>query len=130
MFFFSFFTSETMLTYAKLVAELQQTVNKMLFESYGTMDYFESHIDSSTYILRTLKCSRPDLHNNISLGSDVHTDKGFITTRHQINRVNALKIQARNGEWIDVNFLPSSFLVQAGDSYQVIIFLFFFFNST
>ncbi|XP_027108897.1 deoxypodophyllotoxin synthase-like [Coffea arabica] len=108
---------ESMLTYAKSVAEVEQTVDRVVFASYGTMDHLESHIESSTYILRPLKYTPPEMHNNVDVGADVHTDKGFITVLHQ-NQVNALKVQARNGEWIDVDFSPASFLVLAGDAYQ------------
>ncbi|KAL3516904.1 hypothetical protein ACH5RR_023806 [Cinchona calisaya] len=108
---------ETVLTYAKLVAKVEQMVDNMVFESYGTMKYLESHIESTTYVLRPLKYSPPEMHNSIDIGADVHTDKSFITILHQ-NQVNALKVELRNGEWIDVDFSPTSFLVIAGDAYQ------------
>ncbi|KAL3537045.1 hypothetical protein ACH5RR_000411 [Cinchona calisaya] len=55
------------------------------------------------------------MHNNNEVGANVHTDKGFITILHQ-TQVNALEVEARNGEWID--FSPAPLLVLAGDAYQ------------
>ncbi|KAK4411221.1 putative 2-oxoglutarate-dependent dioxygenase AOP1 [Sesamum angolense] len=114
---------ESISCYVKLVAELEQKVDKMVLESYGAEKHYESHVGSTTYLLRTLKYSTPDSNNNSSnnnIGANIHTDKNFLTIIHQ-NQVNGLEIQPRNGEWFAVDFPPapgSFFVVMAGDSYQ------------
>ncbi|TKY53411.1 2-oxoglutarate-dependent dioxygenase AOP1.2 [Spatholobus suberectus] len=51
-----------------------------------------------------------------STGFVSHTDKSFTTILHQ-NHVNALMVETRNGNWIDVDFCsPTSFVVMAGDA--------------
>ncbi|XP_051123008.1 probable 2-oxoglutarate-dependent dioxygenase AOP1 isoform X2 [Andrographis paniculata] len=111
--------SESILCYAKLVSELEQTVDKMVFTSYGAQRHYQSHISSTTYLLRTIKYSPPDSDNGNSnnVGTNVHTDKGFLAILHQ-NQVNGLEIQLRNGEWLSVDVPPASFVVMAGDAYQ------------
>ncbi|KAL2491253.1 2-oxoglutarate (2OG) and Fe(II)-dependent oxygenase superfamily protein [Abeliophyllum distichum] len=108
---------ETIISYARVVSELEQMVDKMVFESYGTQKHYESHVESTTYLLRPIKYSAPD--NNISnnIGTNIHTDKGFLAILHQ-NGVNGLEVQLRNGEWISVDVPPSSFVVMSGDAYQ------------
>ncbi|KAL0397715.1 UNVERIFIED_CONTAM: putative 2-oxoglutarate-dependent dioxygenase AOP1 [Sesamum calycinum] len=119
---------ESISCYVKLVAELEQKVDKMVLESYGAAKHYESHVGSTTYLLRTLKYSAPDSNNNSSsnnIGANIHTDKNFLTIIHQ-NQVNGLEIQPRNGEWFAVEFPPapgSFFVVMAGDSYQVLYYL-------
>lgn len=114
--------SESILCYARLVSELEQLVDKMVFESYEAEKHYESHVESTTYLLRTIKYSVPDINkesNNV--GTNVHTDKSFLSILHQ-NQVNGLQIQLRNGEWFAVDVPPGSFVVMAGDAYQVLAF--------
>ncbi|KAI3444758.1 hypothetical protein Pfo_001423 [Paulownia fortunei] len=110
---------ESILSYAKLVSEMEQKVDRMVFESYGAQKHYESHVGSTTYLLRTIKYSAPDTNNNESnnVGTNVHTDKSFLSILHQ-NQVNGLQIQLRNGEWFAVDVPPGSFVVMAGDAYQ------------
>ncbi|KAL0429091.1 UNVERIFIED_CONTAM: putative 2-oxoglutarate-dependent dioxygenase AOP1 [Sesamum radiatum] len=114
---------ENISRYVKVVSELEQKVDKMVFESYGSEKHYESHVGSTTYLLRTLKYYAPDSKNssnNNNIGANIHTDKNFLTIIHQ-NQVNGLEIQARNGEWFAVELPPgpgSFFVVMAGDSYQ------------
>lgn len=114
--------SESIECYARLVSGLEQLVDKMVFESYGTEKHYESHIDSTTYLLRTIKYSVPDINKeNYNMGTNVHTDKSFLSILHQ-NQVNGLEIELRNGEWFPVDVPPESFIIMAGDAYQVLAF--------
>nr|XP_016507298.1 PREDICTED: 2-oxoglutarate-dependent dioxygenase AOP2-like isoform X2 [Nicotiana tabacum] len=48
--------SETVTSYVKVAAELEQLVDKMVFESYGVAErHYESHIAATTYLLRPTK---------------------------------------------------------------------------
>ncbi|EEF44711.1 probable 2-oxoglutarate-dependent dioxygenase AOP1 [Ricinus communis] len=104
---------DTVHSYAKMVTELQQLLVKMLFESYGIEKHSESHIKSTTYLLRLLKYRRSQAETN--LGFKGHTDKSFLSILHQ-NHVKGLEIRMKDGNW--VSYEPSShtsFVVVAGD---------------
>ncbi|CAK9146215.1 unnamed protein product [Ilex paraguariensis] len=105
---------ENMLKYGKKVAEQEQLVSKMVVESYGLERYYNSHLHSMTYFLRTIKYREPEI-DETNAGTDIHTEKSLITILHQ-NQVHGLQIQARNGNWIDVDFTLESFVIIAGDA--------------
>ncbi|XP_057808394.1 deoxypodophyllotoxin synthase-like [Salvia miltiorrhiza] len=110
---------ENILCYARLVSEMEQLVDRMVFQSYGAEKHYDSHVGSTTYLLRIIKYSVPDLNAGSSnnMGTNSHTDKSFSSILHQ-NEVNGLEIQLRNGEWLDVDVPPGSFIVMAGDAYE------------
>ncbi|XP_024980025.1 probable 2-oxoglutarate-dependent dioxygenase AOP1 [Cynara cardunculus var. scolymus] len=106
---------ETSMLFSRAVAKLDHMVIRMLFESYGMEKKdSDSHIDSTTYLLRYLKYRAPEM-NETTMAFPSHTDKSFLTILHQ-NQVSGLEIRARNEEWISVEFPPSSFVVMAGDA--------------
>ncbi|XP_030968259.1 probable 2-oxoglutarate-dependent dioxygenase AOP1 [Quercus lobata] len=101
--------------YAKLAAELDQMVARMIHESFGVEKYYESYKESITYLLRVLKNRAPE-ENEPALGFVAHTDKSFTTVLHQ-NQINGLEVETKDGEWITVEYSsPSSFVVMAGDA--------------
>ncbi|KAK2984902.1 hypothetical protein RJ640_008667 [Escallonia rubra] len=106
--------SESSVSFSKTVAELDQMVIRMLFESYGVQKYSDSHTDATTYLLRFLKYRAPEV-NETTMAFPSHTDKSFLTILYQ-NQVSGLEIRTRDGEWIAVDFPPSSFVVMAGDA--------------
>lgn len=109
--------SETLLSYTKIAAELEQMVAKMVLESYGVEKYYESYLKSASYLSRVMKYREPKM-NETNMGFVSHTDKSFLTILHQ-NQVNGLEIKAKDGEWFTVEFVPSSFVVMAGDAAMV-----------
>jgi len=106
---------ESAYSFAKVAAELDEMVTRMIFESYGVEKYYDSYVGSITYLLRLLKNKSPqaDEHN---LGFVAHTDKSFTTILYQNNQIHALEVESRNHEWFRVEFPPSSFVVMAGDA--------------
>ncbi|KAI3681387.1 hypothetical protein L6452_36181 [Arctium lappa] len=102
--------------YAKLVSEIEETVRKMVFESYGVKKYHESYNESVTYLLRVMKYRPPNM-NETKMGSVSHTDKTFISILSQ-NQVKGLEVKTKDNNWIPVNYPPSSFLVMAGDAFK------------
>ena len=94
-------------------------MKRMVFASYGVEKYYDSHLESTTYLLRLTKYRVPQT-NESGVGCPAHTDKSFITILHQ-NDVNGLEIETMERDWI--GFEPSSpsssFLVMAGDSFLV-----------
>ncbi|KAJ9557994.1 hypothetical protein OSB04_012608 [Centaurea solstitialis] len=102
--------------YAKLVSEIEETVRKMVFESYGVNKYHESYNESVTYLLRVMKYRPPNM-NETKMGSISHTDKTFISILTQ-NQVKGLEVKTKDNKWIPVNYPPCSFLVMAGDAFK------------
>ncbi|KAL2326023.1 hypothetical protein Fmac_025081 [Flemingia macrophylla] len=101
--------------YAKLAEELDRMVARMIFESYGVLEHYDTYTGSTIYLLRLLEHKAPE-QVEPQLGFVAHTDKSFTTILHQ-NHVNALMVETKNGDWIDVDFSsPTSFVVMAGDA--------------
>ncbi|CAK9324613.1 unnamed protein product [Citrullus colocynthis] len=104
---------------------MEQLIKRMVFESYGVGKYYDSHIASTTYLLRTMKYRIPQMGED-NIGAEAHTDKSFFTILHQNgvngleikpNGVNGLEIKPKNGDhWLRLQFSPNSFLVMAGDA--------------
>lgn len=104
-------------SYAMVAEEVDQMVTRMIHESYGVEKYYDSHVGSTTYLLRVLK-NRVPHENEPNLAFVTHTDKSFTTILHQ-NQVDGLEVETKDGNWISVNFSPSSFVVMAGDALMV-----------
>ncbi|XP_030526400.1 2-oxoglutarate-dependent dioxygenase AOP2-like [Rhodamnia argentea] len=102
-------------SYAKLVAELDRIITRMIFESYNSEKYYDPYIGSTKYLLRLLK-NRAPLENERNLGFIPHTDKSFTTILHQDGEVNGLEVETKDGEWITVELSPSKFVFMAGDA--------------
>lgn len=110
--------SETVYLYSKVMKQLHEKVVRMIFDNYGVDKYYESNKEATTYLLRFLKYRAPQ-ENESNKGLLPHTDKSFLTILHQ-NHVNGLEVKAKNGEWISLDFAPSStFVVMAGEAIMV-----------
>lgn len=105
---------------------MDEMVTKMVFENYGVERLYESHMASTTYLLRCFYYREPQL-DETDMGLHPHTDKTFISILHQ-DEINGLQIKSKEGQWIDVEPSPSSFLVMAGDAFMVGWSLSSFFN--
>ncbi|CAN8293243.1 unnamed protein product [Cochlearia groenlandica] len=102
--------------YAKMQAELEQLVIRMLFESYNIDNkHVEKHIRGSRYLLRLLKYRRlPNGEPNRKFVS--HTDKSFISILHQ-NHINGLVLKSEKYDvWYPFIPSPTRFAVIAGDA--------------
>ncbi|KAF3610795.1 hypothetical protein DY000_02045431 [Brassica cretica] len=106
---------ETVNAYAKMQAELEQLVIRMLFESYNLERYTEKHIRGSRYLLRLLKYRRlPNGEPNRKFIS--HTDKSFISILHQ-NHITGLMLKSEKEDvWYPFTPSPTKFAVMAGDA--------------
>ncbi|KAG8494703.1 hypothetical protein CXB51_012259 [Gossypium anomalum] len=103
-------------SYAKMVSQLDRMVKKMVFESYGVEKYYESHIDSTSYLLRLIKYRVPHEGETIDNCGFPHTDKSFLTILHD-NQVAGLQTKTKDGNWICVQPSGSMFIVMAGDAF-------------
>ncbi|KAK2978843.1 hypothetical protein RJ640_030654 [Escallonia rubra] len=110
--------SETIYSYSKQIAELDQMVTRMVFDNFGVEKYHKSHVEASTYILRVIKYRDPQ-SSETNIGCGAHADMSFTTILHQ-NQVSGLQIKTKDGEWIDVApSTDSSFIVMAGYPFTV-----------
>ncbi|XP_020223316.2 2-oxoglutarate-dependent dioxygenase AOP3 [Cajanus cajan] len=107
---------ESVNEYAKLLKELDQTVKKMVFDSYD-LDKLkcESFLESTNYAFRSYKYKIPEMDES-NVGVNSHTDSTFITILHQ--RVDGLEVKLKDGEWFGVDASPL-FCVMAGDAFMV-----------
>lgn len=108
--------SESVNEYAKILQELDQTVKKMVFESYGVDKVkCESFLESTNYAFRSYKYKIPGKDES-NIGVNTHTDSTFITILHQ--QVDGLEIKLKDGKWFEVDASPL-FCVIAGDAFIV-----------
>ncbi|XVF24887.1 hypothetical protein REPUB_Repub13aG0166200 [Reevesia pubescens] len=106
---------ESVHSYAKLVSQLDRMVKYMVFESYEVGKYYDSHIDSTSYLLRLIKYRLPKEGETDNCGFP-HTDKSFLTILHD-NQVAGLETKTKDGRWIGVEPSGSMFIVMAGDAF-------------
>lgn len=103
------------------MAELDQMVTRMVFDIYGVERLYDSHMASTTYLLRCFKY-REQKENETNVGLRPHKDKTFTSILHQ-SQVHGLQVRSKDGQWIEAEPSPSSFLVMAGDAFMVGHFL-------
>ncbi|XP_038693089.1 probable 2-oxoglutarate-dependent dioxygenase AOP1 [Tripterygium wilfordii] len=101
-------------SFAKLVVELDQQVMRMILESYGIEKYYDSHLESSEYLLRFFKYRIPEM-NETDVGIPAHTDKNMVSIIHQ-NHVGGLQVKNKDGKWVDLELSPSSFVFMAAEA--------------
>lgn len=108
--------SETVLSFAKIVAELDQMVMRMVSERYGIEKHYEKLQGSMSYLLKLIKYRSADRESNeTNMGIIPHTDKSFMSILHQ-HQVEGLEMKTKDGQWILIDPSPSSFIVMAGDA--------------
>ncbi|XP_058740060.1 probable 2-oxoglutarate-dependent dioxygenase AOP1 [Vicia villosa] len=109
--------SKTINSFSVKLAELDETIRKMVLESLGVEKYIEEHMKSTDYLLRVMKYKSPQT-NDKKLGLVPHTDQTLVTILYQ-NQVGGLEVMTKDEKWI--SFKPSSphsFLVLVGDSFK------------
>ncbi|XP_030525661.1 2-oxoglutarate-dependent dioxygenase AOP3-like [Rhodamnia argentea] len=106
---------EVAYSYSMKVAELDHMVVRMIFENYGVEKHYDSHVASTSYLLRFLKYRAPETSDQGDNAIPRHTDKTFLSILHQ-NRINGLEIKTKEGEWIGFDLPPNAFVVMAGDA--------------
>ncbi|XVE68737.1 hypothetical protein DITRI_Ditri09bG0093400 [Diplodiscus trichospermus] len=108
---------ESAQSFSELVADIDRTVMSMVFESYGVGNYYDYYVKVSNHLLRYFKYRTPET-NESNTGLDPHTDKSFLTIIHQGN-ASGLQVKLKDGQWIDVQPSPTSFVVLAGEALMV-----------
>ncbi|XP_030525663.1 2-oxoglutarate-dependent dioxygenase AOP3-like [Rhodamnia argentea] len=105
---------EVAFSYSMKVAELDHMVVRMIFQNYGLEKCYDSHVASTSYLLRFIKYRAPETSDQGDNAIPSHSDKTFLSILHQ-NRINGLEIKTKEGEWIKFDLPPNAFVVMAGD---------------
>ncbi|EEF46334.1 probable 2-oxoglutarate-dependent dioxygenase AOP1 [Ricinus communis] len=106
--------STTVHSFSKTLTELDQMIRKMIVESFGMEKYLDEHMNSAYNIFRVTKYAAPETTDK-KTGLRAHTDKNTTSILYQ-NQIDGLEIQTKDGEWINVEFSPYSFIVIIGES--------------
>ncbi|XP_008794218.1 probable 2-oxoglutarate-dependent dioxygenase AOP1 [Phoenix dactylifera] len=107
---------DTLCSFAKKLVELDRLVQKMILESLGADKYFDSHIDTTKYLLRLAEYRAPQTSETIVCMPE-HTDHSFVTIICQ-DQVSGLEILTKNRDWITVRPSPDSFTIMTGDAFE------------
>ncbi|KAK0595174.1 hypothetical protein LWI29_004264 [Acer saccharum] len=106
--------SKTIQSFAEKVSELDETIRRMVLESFGLEKYMDEHMNSTNYLLRVMKYKGPQT-SETKLGLKAHTDMTIVTILFQ-NQVEGLEVQTKDGQWINVKPSPDSFIAMSGYS--------------
>lgn len=107
---------EATLQYIAALTMLSQRLISAFGRGLGVGDdYFREHFtDDPTVLFRLFRYPPPgDGHSSETKGVGEHTDYGFLTLLYQ-DDAGGLQVKY-GGEWIDVPYLPGSFVVNIGD---------------
>ncbi|PPS14029.1 hypothetical protein GOBAR_AA06556 [Gossypium barbadense] len=114
--------SKTLASFTQLASGLEKTILRMILESFGLEKYMDELLDSTNNHLRAMKYGRPNT-SEPTLGIPVHCDYTTMTLLCQLNEVQGLEILNKNGEWMNINPSPNSFVVMLGESFSNISFI-------
>ncbi|KAF2301093.1 hypothetical protein GH714_020032 [Hevea brasiliensis] len=106
--------SKTVHWFSKILSELDQTIRRMIVESFGIEKYLEEHMNSTYNFLRVTKYEASKTTEK-KTGLRAHTDKNTTSILYQ-SQIDGLEVQTRDGEWVNVKFSPHSFIVIIGES--------------
>ncbi|KAK6782944.1 hypothetical protein RDI58_020740 [Solanum bulbocastanum] len=100
-------------SFYKPLMELDEMLKRMIFETLGLNHYIDELLDSNTFFLRftNYKANKGKDGDIPELPS--HTDGAYLTIIKQ--KQIGLQVLNKNGEWIELNTLPNSYFVLAGD---------------
>ncbi|MCD7446638.1 hypothetical protein HAX54_012124 [Datura stramonium] len=105
-------------SYANSLKELDEMMNRMILESLGLSHYIDELMDQQNYSLRFVNYKKEipkgEDANNPRLTS--HADTGFLTIVKQDHP--GIQVLTKNGEWIQPNVSPNSFIVIVADAFM------------
>lgn len=108
--------SEAMKSMTSKMMELNLIILRMILESFGLGDHYESHAQNTTSAFRFMKYKAPPPSNiNNALGLVPHTDKNTLTILCQ-NDVQGLEILTKQGKWAEVMVPKEAVMVFVGDA--------------
>ncbi|URE05485.1 2OG-Fe(II) oxygenase superfamily [Musa troglodytarum] len=104
-------------SFAKKLAELQGMIRKMVLQSLGVAEYHEEQMQSTWHLLRFSEYGAPGDETR-KVGQMAHRDANLLTAVCQLNGVDGLEVETREGQWIQATpSSPTSFFIIAGESF-------------
>lgn len=92
-------------------------MKRMVFEILDLEKYFAEQMKSTSFLLKVMRYRAPE-PNESDIGLHTHTDTNIMTILHQ-DEIGGLEIQTKNDKWIQVKVSPNSFVVVAGETFNV-----------
>ncbi|KAI0510296.1 hypothetical protein KFK09_010901 [Dendrobium nobile] len=111
------FFCNIVLKYAKHMQELMNMIHKMIVESLGLEDHYDSHMNSLAYSIRFSNYYKDTLDDGINLALPSHKDPNYISIICPHN-VEGLEVEAANGEWLQSKPMKNSFTVLVGEAFK------------
>eukprot|EP00128_Syssomonas_multiformis_P008769 Colp12_sorted_trinity150504_noHs@32600 len=110
---------ETLVSYFEEVSKLGATLMSLIAQALDLPpNYFEPFFQDSITTLRLLRYPSPAEGAAASgLNCSEHTDSGVLTLLYQ-DPTGGLQVQNSSGAWVDVPFIPGTFVVNIGDMLQ------------
>ncbi|KAJ4707964.1 2-oxoglutarate-dependent dioxygenase [Melia azedarach] len=106
---------ETLRSMSSKMLELNHTILKMVFESFGVEKLYDSHKQGSTSVFRLMKYRPPIDKEAAAMGLVPHTDKNALTILCQ-NDVQGLQVLNNDGVYVPLMVPDNAFIVLIGDS--------------
>ncbi|XP_068652991.1 probable 2-oxoglutarate-dependent dioxygenase AOP1 [Aristolochia californica] len=101
---------------SRRMLELEMTIRKMAFDSFGIGNQFDSHVRNTGCVFRVMKYKATPSDES-TIGLLAHTDKNILTILSQDEL--GLQVESKHGDWIDVPASKGSFIVLVGESLKI-----------
>ncbi|KAJ7966120.1 2-oxoglutarate-dependent dioxygenase [Quillaja saponaria] len=103
---------QTIISMAKQLGELHNTIAKMIIDAYGLGEKLDSIMECKT-LIRVMKYKAPPAGEYMK-GLSQHTDK-LLSTILCEDQISGLEIETEEGHWVKLYPSPNSFIFVVGD---------------
>lgn len=104
-------------SYAEYMQELIQIIHRMILESLGLENHYDSHIKSLTYSMRLTGYNKDISNKRVGIVKPSHKDPNYVSIICQ-HKVNGLEVETFDGEWIRATPSSNSFTVLLGEAFM------------